>query len=208
MAERTYRFLFWVVAVGGTLLDQVSKYGVFRWLLDGYRTGYWPGDHRVFWLETIPALKAPHRVDVLREWLRSLNGPVPPMLNEGALFGLGQGNNLFFSVISVAAAVAIVYWTTRRTTARDWVLCTSLGLILAGTLGNLYDRVIFGGVRDFLHFEIQGVINWPIFNLADSCLVCGAVLLLLQACWTRTPTPGTEAAHFAGAPETAGVRKS
>jgi signal peptidase II len=51
-------------------------------------------------------------------------------------------------------------------------------LILAGTLGNLYDRLVFDGVRDFLHFYL---IDWPVFNIADCCLVCGAFLLLAQA---------------------------
>jgi lipoprotein signal peptidase len=59
------------------------------------------------------------------------------------------------------------------------VLCAALGLILAGTLGNLYDRVLFGGVRDFLHW--YRYFNWPVFNLADSCLVVGAGLLLAHA---------------------------
>ena len=71
---------------------------------------------------------------------------------------------------------------TRPTTARDRALCGALGLILAGTLGNLYDRLIFDGVRDFLYFHW---FEWPVFNLADCCLVCGAFLLLVQAFWSK-----------------------
>ena len=67
---------------------------------------------------------------------------------------------------------------TKRRPAGDGWLCTALGLILAGTLGNLFDRVVFGGVRDFLYFYW---IEWPVFNVADCFLVCGAGLLLLQA---------------------------
>jgi lipoprotein signal peptidase len=52
-------------------------------------------------------------------------------------------------------------------------------LILAGTLGNFYDRIVFNGVRDFLHWNY--LFDWPVFNIADCCLVCGAGLLLLQA---------------------------
>ena len=63
--------------------------------------------------------------------------------------------------------------------AGDLWVCIALGLILGGTLGNLYDRVVFNGVRDFLHWNY--LFDWPVFNLADSCLVCGACLLLLQA---------------------------
>ena len=54
----------------------------------------------------------------------------------------------------------------------------ALGLILAGTVGNLYDRLVFNGVRDFLHFYY---VEWPVFNFADCCLVVGAGLLLVQA---------------------------
>jgi lipoprotein signal peptidase len=193
MAERTYRWLFWVLAVGGTVLDQVGKYGVFHWLpqVGAARPGRagvcyeWPARHGFFWLETnfTDSADAGGWLSALRTWGVDRH----PYLNHGALFGLGNGHNGLFSLVSVAAAVAIVYWTTRRAAARDWTLCASLGLILAGTLGNLYDRVVFDGVRDFLHFEVQGVIDWPIFNLADSFLVCGAALLVLQAFWARTP---------------------
>lgn len=208
MAERTYRWLFWVLALGGTVLDQVSKYGVFRYLYNGGDGGSWPADRHLFWLEAnfLDPTRARDPGGLLAP-LRTWSGEVPPYLNGGALAGLGQGHNGLFAAISVVAAVAIVWWTTRRATARDAVLCAALGLIFAGTLGNLYDRVVFEGVRDFLHFKVEGVIDWPIFNLADSCLVCGAILLLLQACWTRTPAPGTEAAAGARSPEMAEARQ-
>ena len=82
-------------------------------------------------------------------------------------------------VVSLLAALAIIYWSTQPATARDAWLCAALGLILAGTLGNLYDRLLFNGVRDFLHWNL--LFDWPVFNLADCCLVCGAGLLLVQA---------------------------
>jgi len=207
MAERTYRWLFWVLAVGGTLLDQATKYGVYRWLYHGSREGTWPANPRIFWLHANYNLDPEAHYSGPLARLAELNGPVPPYLNPGALFGLGQGYNGLFSVISVLAAVGIIAWVCRRSAARDWVLCTSLGLILAGTLGNLYDRVVFSGVRDFLHFQVVGVIDWPIFNLADSCLVCGALLLLLQAFWTRSPAPAPQAAAGARAPELAAAKK-
>jgi lipoprotein signal peptidase len=99
---------------------------------------------------------------------------------------LGNGHkeiaNALFATISIVAALAILYWGTRRVTGRDGILSIALGLILAGTLGNLYDRVVFGGVRDFLYFYW---IEWPVFNVADCCLVCGAFLLLVQAFLVR-----------------------
>ena len=94
--------------------------------------------------------------------------------------------NGVFAAISIVAALAILYWGTRGVTKRDGILTTALGLILAGTLGNLYDRLVFGGVRDFLYFYW---INWPVFNVADCCLVCGMFLLLVQAFWVRPIVP-------------------
>ena len=121
-----------------------------------------------------------------------------PKVNHGALFGLGREYislaNGAFALVSVLAALAIAYWSTRRSTAQDLFLCAALGLILAGTLGNLYDRLVFNGVRDFLYFHW---IEWPVFNIADCCLVCGALLLLSQAFWSgqavRSPTPSEAA---------------
>jgi lipoprotein signal peptidase len=83
-----------------------------------------------------------------------------------------------FALVSVAAAAAIALWSLRGSTAKDGLLCVALGLILAGTLGNLFDRVVFHGVRDFLYFYR---IEYPVFNVADCFLVGGAGLLLLQA---------------------------
>ena len=62
----------------------------------------------------------------------------------------------------------------------------ALGLILGGTAGNLFDRVVFNGVRDWMHFYW---FEWPVFNFADCCLVCGAGLLLLQAFWRQRTGP-------------------
>src|SRR5262249_48204970 len=84
-----------------------------------------------------------------------------------------------FAIISLLAAAAIVYWSTHRSTARDRWLCAALRLILGGALGNFYYRIVFNGVRDFLHWNY--LFDWPVFNIADCCLVCGAGLLLLQA---------------------------
>jgi len=201
MAERTYLKLFVILALAGAALDQVSKYGVFKWLYsDGQNNRRSIVEDRFELLtqftdkrETGEHFFAP---------LRTVSGDVLPEVNQGALFGLGgkypflsfltpeQWNNVFTG-ISLLAALAIVYWCTRSTTIRDRVLCAALGLILAGTLGNLYDRVVFGGVRDFLHFHWYDRFDWPVFNVADCCLVCGAFLLLAQAFLSR-PVPAEQ----------------
>jgi lipoprotein signal peptidase len=118
-----------------------------------------------------------------------------PYVNKGALFGVGNGdaggwNNVFMS-ISVVAACFILYWVRRPHVASDRFLCFALGLILAGTLGNLFDRIVFSGVRDFLHWyyiDVDGRAHiWPDFNVADCCLVCGAGVLLVHSFFAKDP---------------------
>jgi lipoprotein signal peptidase len=127
------------------------------------------------------------------EWVKALqtwSAPDLPRVNHGALFGLGNDKkedaNRIFAVISVVAALAIIVWTSRRAAAADRWLCAALGLILGGTVGNLFDRLVFGGVRDFLYFYY---VNWPVFNVADCALVCGAILLLFQALFVPSKKP-------------------
>jgi lipoprotein signal peptidase len=140
--------------------------------------------------------------------LRTVSGAQLPYVNRGALFGWGGGRsdgqdlNLVFAVVSFLAALGITYWSTRSGTRGDRMLCAALGLILAGTLGNLYDRLVFAGVRDFLHW--YRYYDWPVFNLADCCLVCGAGVLLAHAFFTverqaEEPSAGTETTAEAAA---------
>ncbi|MBN9119552.1 MAG: signal peptidase II [Planctomycetes bacterium] len=203
MADRTYRWLLISLAVFGLTADQVSKYGVFRWLYNGgqfgdvSRTG---NEHDVVpdWFKLIAQFdpNAPVSEPPVRG-LQTWSAPVMPRVNHGALFGIGGGQkglaNGTFAVVSVAAAVAIVVWGTRRSTARERGLMAALGLILGGTIGNLYDRLVFGGVRDFLYFY---KVEWPVFNIADCCLVVGAGLLLIQAVFVA-PAPEQPAAPVA-----------
>ncbi len=119
-------------------------------------------------------------------------------LNEGALFGIGQGQGVFFSALSVIAALGILYWLFVAKAAHDRLLTVALACVMAGIFGNLYDRLGLPGltwgpgfgrapdervyaVRDWLHFKIEPVIDWPIFNIADSLLVCGAALMIFHA---------------------------
>jgi signal peptidase II len=124
-------------------------------------------------------------------------------LNEGALFGLGQGMGWLFITVSLAALLGIVVAVSSLRLPGDGILVVALALISGGILGNLYDRLGLPdlvwhaplaregqpvyAVRDFIHFRLEGVIDWPIFNLADSFLVAGAGLLLLLA---MLPTTG------------------
>ena len=175
MPERNYRMVLWTLALIGIGLDQTTKYGMFAWLKSKPDQQF---SVQVFHFDNGPGfqLQARHQLDA--------NGQLEPQVNSGALNGWlneykDQANN-GFAVVSLLAALAIVYWSFKPGTARDRWLCVALGLILAGTVGNLYDRVLFGGVRDFLDFYWADK-HWPTFNVADSCLVCGAFLLLIQS---------------------------
>jgi lipoprotein signal peptidase len=197
MTERSHRALFWVLALSGAVLDQTSKYGVFRWLYNGGQGGQYEVVPGVFEVLTQFTGVAETGTGLLAS-LRSLGGgDILPKVNHGALFGFLADHvhlaNGLFAAISLVAAVAITAWATRPSTARDRGLMIALGLILAGTLGNLYDRVVFNGVRDFLHLHYHDAFDWPVFNVADCCLVCGAILLLLQA-FLGKPVPTKDSA--------------
>jgi signal peptidase II len=119
-------------------------------------------------------------------------------LNEGGLFGLGQGMTVIFAGLSIVAALGIFFWLFFAGGSRDWILTVALGCIMAGIFGNLFDRLGLHGlkwnalngphafddrvyaVRDFILVMI-GPWHWPNFNLADSFLVCGAGLLVWHA---------------------------
>ena len=95
--------------------------------------------------------------------------------NEGAAWSILSGQRWFFIVTGVIACVAIV-WFLLKSKQKSKVLRTGLALMLGGTMGNLYDRIIWGSVRDMLDFEL---INFPIFNVADSALCIGVVLVII-----------------------------
>ena len=105
------------------------------------------------------------------------------VLNTGAAFSLLEnlppnGVRIGLIAFSIVAAIIVfvMLWRTGRTISLTSV---ALALILGGALGNLYDRIRFHHVVDFLAVRIYHY-NWPDFNVADSCIVIGACLLLLE----------------------------
>jgi signal peptidase II len=92
--------------------------------------------------------------------------------NAGAAFGVAQEATAIFLIASVVVAIGLVFYAV-RTPLSVWA-GVLLGLILGGTVGNGYDRLLHGTVTDFiaLHF-------WPVFNVADSAISVGVVLLLI-----------------------------
>jgi len=91
--------------------------------------------------------------------------------NTGAAFGLFPGGSGLFVGVAVLAVVGILTYYVRLSLA-EWQVEFSLGLMLGGAVGNLLDRLIYGHVIDFIDFRI-----WPVFNLADSSIVVGMVML-------------------------------
>jgi signal peptidase II len=218
MPVRTYRWLLLSLAVVGLTADLVTKYQVFRWLYHGGQSEdrppfqSWVQAER--WRDGQQMYVYGGRYNLIPGWfgftadfdpttppcdcafqkLQTWSAPMMPRVNHGALFGMGgehkgAANNIFAGV-SVLAAIAILVWGMRRATAREKWLMAALGLILGGTIGNLYDRLVFNGVRDFLYFY---AIEWPVFNVADCCLVVGAGLLLVQAVFAPMPKDDTPA---------------
>ena len=96
--------------------------------------------------------------------------------NAGAAFGIFQGQMLFFYVITAIVVIAIVLWLFKLNLKKESVLAFSLVLILGGALGNFVDRVMYQAVIDFIHTVWWGN-SFPIFNVADMALVCGAFLM-------------------------------
>lgn len=112
-------------------------------------------------------------------------------VNHGAVFGIGQGKRWIFVAFSLVAAIALP-WIFARTERSQWILHLAIAGVLAGALGNLYDRLVHGGVRDMFNLlpgvELPFGLAWPggatevypwIFNVADVCLVVGLGILMV-----------------------------
>jgi signal peptidase II len=95
--------------------------------------------------------------------------------NTGAAWGIFSDGTFYLTIISAVASLVIIALIPK---ARSLFLKTSLSLILAGAVGNLIDRVRLGYVVDFLSFDIFGY-DFPVFNLADMCIVIGCILMII-----------------------------
>jgi len=98
--------------------------------------------------------------------------------NSGAAWGILQGRMWFFYVITIAVIIAIMYYLHKEAKGK-WLLGVSLAFMLGGAIGNFIDRVLRKEVVDFIHTYIFGY-NFPVFNIADSALVIGVILLMIQ----------------------------
>ncbi len=102
--------------------------------------------------------------------------------NPGAAFSFlsdqGGWQRWFFSVLAMVVTLVLVIWLRQLDRANRWT-AISLSLIIGGAVGNLVDRLLFGHVIDFIDFY-YGQWHWPAFNVADSAITVGVVLMLLD----------------------------
>ena len=127
-------------------------------------------------------------------WVDGIFG-IQTSTNPGALFGIGKGYSWLFAIFSIVAVIGIFLWLFRFGGIKDRWLTFAMGLVTGGIFGNLYDRVGLGftpgfpegirtNVRDWVLFRLEGVPMfdpWPNFNIADSVLVAGAIMLFVHA---------------------------
>ena len=109
--------------------------------------------------------------------------------NPGAAFSFladaGGWQRIFFIVLSGVVSAVLVAWLWRLPREAR-LLGVALALVLGGAVGNLVDRVAYGYVIDFLDFHAGGW-HWPAFNVADSAISCGVVLLLVDGLFGGRP---------------------
>ena len=140
----------WIVLVV-LVADQISKY-----IVTAKMTAYGPP------------------IDILGSFFR-----LTFIHNRGAAFGLNLGSPLIHTVVSIAALALLVYMF-RTLPAGARLLRTALAMVLGGALGNIVDRVrLEKGVVDFFDFGIGEQWRWPIFNIADSFVTVGIILLAI-----------------------------
>jgi signal peptidase II len=144
---------YFLAALGLVVLDQATKALVAR---------------KVPLYESVPVVKGFFNITRIH--------------NKGAIFGTFSqtDNTLVFALLTAAslAALAFVVYYFFKTPDSDKLMKVSLTLIMAGALGNQFDRLVRGHVIDFLDFYV-GRAHWPFFNVADSCITIGACLMLV-----------------------------
>ncbi len=191
----------WFVLIGslvfGLVTDLVTKWAAFRWI-----AGVPVRIHRseVLSADRLGLLLPRHEPVVVIPKVLNLT----LVLNPGAVFGIGAGKRWLFVGFTAVAVVFAGWIFLKWTSARDRMAHIALGLLLAGGLGNLYDRLRFACVRDFIH-PLPGVqlpfgITWPngsaeawpyVSNVADLWLIVGIAVLLVYS-WRRPHPVSTD----------------
>ena len=181
--------LAWCTLVGifaiGLFFDLWSKYWAFREIAS------YPVDLERDRILNDPSFFVPHHARVAALPWDLLDFRL--VLNHGAVFGIGQQRRELFIVFTVIATIVAIAFFARGTRVRMRAAHVAIGLILAGGIGNLYDRIVYGAVRDFLHmlpgWSLPNGWAWPgnstsdvfpwVFNVADMMLLAGMALFII-----------------------------
>lgn len=149
-------FLGFAIALVVVLFDQLSKYYMLNEVL---------GEQAV--IEVTPFFN----------WVRAWNTGVSfSMFND-----YGSAGAIMLSVVAGVIVIALIVWLKNE---RDRLAQAALGMVIGGAIGNVIDRVRLGAVFDFLDFHIADS-HWPAFNLADSFICAGAVILIIQSIFIK-----------------------
>jgi signal peptidase II len=143
-----------LLVIGLVLLDQITKYLVRTQMTIG---------------ESITVLPFLH---------------ITYVTNTGVSFGMFQGANTVFIVITFLVLAGFVYWLIKNYRTVSVWMRTAMLLIIAGALGNLIDRIALGSVVDFIHVS-YGAWYFPMFNVADSCISVGGTILFFIFLFTK-----------------------
>ncbi len=146
----------WITATVVVILDRITKMAVMDRLAEGVWQPVFPG----------LALTHVHNRGIAFS-LFSEGGPVSRIVLHGVIL----------------TAVVLIAWMLQRHGSHQLIAGTAFGLILGGAVGNLIDRILYGWVVDFIHVWVKvgdRVWSWPDFNVADSAITVGAVLLILN----------------------------
>jgi signal peptidase II len=177
---RSRYWTYFGIAMVGAAVDLFTKEAVFRWRGLPRAGNEW--------------------------WIIEDHFGIETSVNPGALFGMGEGFWWLFASLSVLALIGIMTWLFVYKAADDRWITVALGFVTAGILGNLYDRLglwdtrglhekLHHGVRDWILFQwkesgLKIFDPWPNFNIADSMLVTGAIMLVVHAFVWREASGG------------------
>lgn len=140
--------LYWILLLGTFAIDQITKYIIDATMQLG---------------QSIPVIKNFFSITAVH--------------NTGAAWSMFEGQMVLFAIVSIIAlGIMIAYFASTK--EEEFITRSGLILMISGTLGNFYDRMMFQYVRDFLDFNIFGY-DFPVFNVADICLCVGAGLIIL-----------------------------
>ena len=147
-------YLIYLISVGVIALDQLSKIAIVRSM-----TLY----------ETIPVIK-----DIFHITYTKNKGVAFSMLSN-----IPDAFRVHFFALTTGAVIALIIWFFRGLIKESGYVRVCFGLIIGGALGNFIDRVRIGEVIDFIEVGLNQNLKWPIFNVADSCINIGVVMLLI-----------------------------